>query len=517
MKNHFRNVIFFFIVSTIFLLGRCKSKNTDTLKNPNLVFVFPDQFRKTAMGFWEESEYKGIINTLADPVHTPSINRFADESMVFTSAISNCPVCSPYRGSLMSGMFPSQSGVPINCNSSRPFSSLRNDVNCFSDVLAAKDYELCYIGKWHLDFPTPNNPQNPGHYIDSRWPTWDTYTPAERRHGFNYWYSYGTFDVHKNPHYFDRHGKRYDPHEYSPKHEADMAIKYLRNENGERDYHKPFAIFVAMNPPHSPYSSLDDCLEKDYSFYKDMPLSKLLVRANADTVMKKASSVRYYFANVTGVDREFGRILDELQRLGLDKNTIVVFTSDHGETMCSHAVNDAKNLIYNEAFEVPLLIRWSGIIKHEINHLLIGSPDIMPTILSIMGFRDAIPATVTGKDYSSSLLGHIGSVKPPLSALYIRNIEGEIDSVGIVREYFPLARGVKTNRYTLELIIDKSKLLQSTRYFDNLKDPYQLNNLPVVQSDTVVRQLLSELGYWLKRSEDPWYKEHILDKWIQYN
>lgn len=91
----------------------------------------------------------------------------------------------------------------------------------------------------------------------------DAYTPKDRRHGFNYWYAYGTFDEHKNPHYWDTDGKRHDPREWSPLHESGKVVSYLKNEGNVRDPKKPFFIMVGMNPPHSPYRSLDDCMEQD--------------------------------------------------------------------------------------------------------------------------------------------------------------------------------------------------------------------------------------------------------------
>ena len=137
---------------------------------------------------------------------------------------------------------------------------------------------------------------------------WDAYTPKEQRHGFNYWYSYGTFGDPKNPHYWDTDGKRHDPKEWSPLHESGKVVSYLRNEGNVRDTKKPFFIMVGMNPPHSPYRSLNDCEEQDFNLYKDQPLDSLLIRPNVDLNMKKAESVRYYFASVTGVDRAFGKI-----------------------------------------------------------------------------------------------------------------------------------------------------------------------------------------------------------------
>ena len=80
-------------------------------------------------------------------------------------------------------MYPNKSGIPLNCNSNRPISSLRTDVDCISDVFKKSGYDCAYFGKLHADFPTPNDPQRPGHYVEDRVPAWDAYTPKERRHG----------------------------------------------------------------------------------------------------------------------------------------------------------------------------------------------------------------------------------------------------------------------------------------------------------------------------------------------
>ena len=109
-------------------------------------------------------------------------------------------------------------------------------------------------------------------------------------------------------------------------------------------------------------------MEEDFNLYKNQPLDSLLVRPNADSKMLKAESARYYFASVTGVDRAFGQILDALKELGLDKNTIVVFASDHGETMCSQHTEDPKNSPYSESMNIPFLVRFPN------NCLLYTSP-----------------------------------------------------------------------------------------------------------------------------------------------
>lgn len=201
--------------------------------------------------------------------------------------------------------------------------------------------------------------------------------------------------------------------------------------------------------------------------------------------------------------------------MGEYENTIVVFTSDHGETMTSQGVKDAKNSIYTEAFEVPFIIRWPGLAKHRLDNLLMGSPDIMPTLLGLMGFDESIPQEVQGFNYADALLGDKAAARPQ-SALYIRNVSGDTDENGQVISYFPIARGIRTHHFTLELIINKNYELVGTKFFDDDADPYQLNNLPVDKNDPRVIELLNEMAFWLKHSEDPWSEKQVLAEWIKY-
>ena len=501
----------------LFALQGCKAPQPEAAQQPNVIYVFPDQFRNQAMEFWGQEGFREHVNFRNDPVKTPRLNEFARESMVLSSAQSNCPLSSPHRGSLLTGMYPNQSGVPLNCNSIRPISTLREDVECVSDVFSKAGYDCAYFGKLHVDFPTPNDPEHPGEYVETQRPVWDAYTPKERRHGFNYWYSYGTFDEHKNPHYWDTDGKRHEPKEWSPLHEAKMVISYLKNEGNVRDTSKPFFIMVGMNPPHSPYRSLDDCMEEDYNLYKDQSLDSLLVRPNADPKMAKAQSTPYYFASVTGVDRAFGQILDALKELGMDKNTIVVFSSDHGETMCSQRTNDAKNSPFSESMSVPFLVRYPEKIKPRVDDLMISSPDIMPTLLGLAGLTESIPATVHGRNFAPLFFDANAQVVRPTGALYIQNMDGEKDANGLVQNYFPASRGFKSAKYTLALYIDRKdhKLVKSL-LFDDEKDPYQLNNLPLEENKEVVKELCTEMAKVLKDIDDPWYKEGILKDMIPY-
>lgn len=499
------------ILIGIAVSGAAIAQTTD---RPNIIYIFPDQFRNHAMQVWNEDGFREHVNFKADPAHTPVLDRFAKESVVLTSAHSNCPLSSPHRGMMLTGMYPDGSGVPLNCNSTRPISNLRVDAVTISDVLSRNGYDCAYIGKLHVDYPTKNNPQNPGTYVEKKNPVWDAYTPPERRHGFRYWYSYGTFDEHKKPHYWDTEGKRHEIREWSPQHEADKAIEYLTKD---RDPQKPFYMVVSMNPPHSPYYSLDDVMEEDYNLYKDIPLNELLIRPNVRAdLAKKQKSAPYYFASVTGVDREFGRILEKVKELGLDENTIVVFTSDHGETMASH-LDDPKNSPYTESMNVPFMIRYPGKLKPHVNDVLLGTPDIMPTLLSLAGLEKEIPVSVQGQDLVPFLKEKSCKRDAPKGVLYIRNVDGEKDAAGKVQSYFPIARGIKTHRYTMAITIDRQKQVKEILLFDDKKDPYQMQPLDADKNKKIFKQLTKEMGKLLKKADDPWYREKILSAIISYD
>lgn len=519
MKNifNFRNAILG-TLGTVSLTA-CASQPTQQQNSPNVIYVFPDQFRNHALSFWGEEGFSNHVNFTPDPTHTPVLNKFAKESVVLTSAMSNFPLSSPHRGMLLTGMYPDGSGITLNCNSERPFSSLRQDIETISDVYFKAGYDCGYIGKLHAEHPTPNDPDRPGKYVEDRIPAWDAYTIPENRHHFNYWYSYGTFDVHKEPHYWDTEGNRHEIKEWSPKHEADKAIEYISNANNTRDPNKPFFLMVGMNPPHSPYHSLEDVMEEDYNLYKDVDIDSLLIRPNADKNLPKAKEATpYYFASVTGVDREFGRILAELEKQGLTENTIVVFASDHGETMCSQGTDDPKNSPYTESMNIPFIVRYPGKLNPHVDNLLMSSPDIMPTLLGLSGLDDLIPTHLDGRNFAPLFFEKENNIERPKGAIYIQNINGDKDENGLVKNYFPSARGIKTADYTLALFINKQdKALSRVFLFDDKNDPYQLNNLDRKENKELFNQLCQQLAELLKETDDRWYQERILSDIIPYN
>ena len=458
---------------------------TKMAKHPNLVFVFPDEYRKQAMGFMNE-----------DPVLTPNIDQFASESLVLTDAVSTRPVCSPYRAMLFTGQYPHANGVLSNVNSTtvQYENYLRENARCFSDVLHDAGYNQAYLGKLHLDPPNEQYEYTEGPRGNGV--IWDSYTPpGPRRHGYDFWYSYGCCDWHFNPHYWtgnDPIDKRIDPKEWSTKHETDIAINYIRNEGGKyRDSEKPFSLVISHNPPHMPFKQVP---EEYVAQYGDATHEDLLTRPNVPADERGDSArenVKHYFAMVTGVDENFGRILDCLKAEGLEEDTIVVFTSDHGEMMGSHG-RIGKTVYYEESFTVPFIIRWPGKITPGTDNLLIGTPDLMPTLLNLMGVGQ-VPDSVQGTDYSDILLGREGT--RPTSALYL-NVMPENPAGG--------SRGVRTHRHTY--VVTRTGEDEEIILHDNVADPYQLQNIAGDHPD-LEAELEDEMNSWLEKTGDPWLNE----------
>ncbi|EDL8430476.1 TPA_asm: sulfatase-like hydrolase/transferase [Salmonella enterica subsp. diarizonae] len=488
--------------------GLSVTHTTDTVattkkitKKPNLLIVFPDEMRAQSLGFMGQ-----------DQSITPFIDRFASQSVVLRQAVSNYPLCTPFRGMLMTGQYPYRNGLQGNCHTGangnfggKDFGiELKKEAITWSDILKKQGLSMGYIGKWHLD--APEAPFVPGYNnpIEGRY--WNDWTPPEKRHGFDFWYSYGTYDLHLNPIYWSNDTPRDKPlkiNQWSPEHEADMAIKYLRNEGGKyRNNNEPFALVVSMNPPHSPY---DQVPQKYLDRFKNQTSRTLNKRPNVvwDKTYQEGYGPEYfkeYMAMINGVDEQFGRILAELERLKLDKDTLVVFFSDHGCCMGSNG-QPTKNVHYEEAMRIPMMFRWPGKLPACQDDLLFSAPDIYPTLLGLMGLGEHIPDNVEGTDFSKTLMGH-GGDKRPTSQFYTFMPYGG-QSYG--------RRGVRTDRYTL--VIDR-KIGKPLTYIlhDNKNDPYQMKNIASDNMPLVNKLITEELIPWLEHSGDVWRPTEVSAK-----
>ena len=453
---------------------------------PNILFVICDELRAQAVPPARE-----------DPTVTPNLDRFADESLALTDMVATSPVCSPYRALLLSGRYPHANGVLENCNSDQEGTAnfLKPDEVCFTDVLAANGYQCGYIGKWHLDHPDPASyAHTEGRRRDGR--VWDSFTPpGAGRHGCAFWYAYGVYDNHFYPHYWTGVSgieERIDVHEWSVQHETDVAIDYLRNSAGQRDPEAPFCLVVSHNPPHMPFNRVPAEYRRAYS---TLGPERLLNRGNVSLHRQgalAAEAVEGYFAAITGIDEQFGRLLACLEEQGLADDTIVIFTADHGEMMGSHG-RIGKGVWYEESVRIPFLLRWPGRIEPGQDDLLMSGADVHPTLLGLAGLADAISPQVQGTDYAPLFRG--AAMPRPSSAFYLllANAHPELGN-----------RGIRTHGHTF-VRVRESGAAEQLILHDNRSDPYQLRNV-AADNPSLVRDLAAELDGWLQRTGDPWQR-----------
>lgn len=470
-----------FAVVGLLLLTLTSFAQQKSEEKPNLLIIINDQWRGEAVG------YEG-----KEPVKTPNLDAFAKESFVSTQMVTNYPLCSPSRAMLFSGRYPLKNHVYSNVNSKgTPYGvELPADMTCISDVLKASGYFNGYIGKWHLDAPrepyvnTSNNKET----------AWNEWTPPARRHGYDYWYAYGTYDEHDKPMYWDTNDPRDSFHyvnEWGPQHEADKAIAFFKNEGNVRPTDKPFSLVVSMNPPHTGYKSVP---KKYYDLYKDVDLENLIKDPDvpaADTKMGKLyrDNIKYYYANITGADEQIGRILDELKQSGLQKNTLIIFMADHGNSLGKH--NEvSKNHFHEESVRIPFIMHWDGkILARFDNQMLMSEPDIFPTVLNIMGIKTKLPADLDGRDFSPYITSGKGDY--PKLQYIMGSVTASNTNTGF--------RGIRTAKY--KLVYDLKGKRLDKYLFDIQEDRFELNNL-YNNKPEVVSVLKKDLKAWLKQTND---------------
>jgi arylsulfatase A-like enzyme len=321
---------------------------------PNILFVFPDQLGARWMP------------TYGNPiVQTPYLEAFAEQSTVFERAITSSPVCTPYRGCLLTGRYPSQTGVLENGQ------ALPADATTFAHLLNDAGYDTHYVGKWHLSGAPQRNRQ----------------VPPTQRGGFQHFIGWESHHVdHNKGLIWDD-----DPDEAIELvgHETDgltdIAIQQLEKASHSNN---PFCMVVSYQAPHPPCSppeqfamlyGNDDVFGEsnaDKTAYYNRPEWK----ADYDVETFR----RLYYGEISHIDDAFGRVLSTLDDLNLSDNTLVIFTSDHGEMAGAHGLF-GKGVMYEEALHIPLMIRHPQQPSAKTSTHTASTVDFLPTFLDYAG------------------------------------------------------------------------------------------------------------------------------------
>ena len=297
-----RNLIHFIIILS--LAAGCVACDQQKEENlPNIIYIFPDQYRNYSLGFWSQDENARYLQGSPDPVSTPALDKLASKGIVFNRAVSNYPLCSPYRGMLLSGMYPDQNGLTTNCRDDRDV-QLKTDAVCITDIFAQAGYNVSYFGKCHWQKTEPlfdtngtyvgSTQAHGGHYINR----YDTYVPpGPDRHGIEYYFQV-LKDNHFNPLVYSndpetiegkKDGELHMPGRFSSELESEKIIDYLSNTHGQRDPEIPFFMIWSLNPPHNPWTEASTYMDfyDQYTESGKVNLDELLSHENADTAVGK--------------------------------------------------------------------------------------------------------------------------------------------------------------------------------------------------------------------------------------
>jgi hypothetical protein len=252
-----------------------------TMQQPNIVFVFADQWRGQATGY------------ASDPnVRTPNLDRLAEESINLVNAVSNCPLCTPYRASLLTGQYPLTHGLFVN--------DVPLDPNAVSlgKIFASHGYDTAYIGKWHVD----------GHGRDA-------YIPPERRQGFQHWKVLEcTHDYNRSAYYADDSPEPLYWEGYDAIGQTRAAQRYIREHDGRN----PFLLVVSWGPPHNPYGTAPEAFRRLYE------ADRLRQPPNVPLPMRMFAhhALAGYYAHCSALDACVGDLLRTLEEQGLADDTI---------------------------------------------------------------------------------------------------------------------------------------------------------------------------------------------------
>src|SRR5690349_8785989 len=287
---------------------------------PNVLFILADEWRAQATGF------------AGDPnARTPFLDKFAHESIRFENTISSCPVCCPYRASLMTGQYPLTNGVFINDVPLQPKD------RTLGEVFAQAGYRTGYIGKWHL-YGSPD-----GHYGRRL-----SYIPPEDRMGFQYWKACECTHEYNHSLYYENNDPR--PKYWSGYDAIAQTEDACRFIEQHANAQQPFFLVTSFGPPHFPYGTAPERYRalvagKQIQFRPNVPEGD---REKALPIL------RGYYAHIAALDDCIRSLLSTLEKQNIAENTVVIFTSDHGDMLYSQGLQ-MKLYPWEESLRVPFL------------------------------------------------------------------------------------------------------------------------------------------------------------------
>ena len=451
-------------------VGLAAPPTNSQMQLPNILYIFTDQ------------QFAEAMSCVGNPhVKTPAMDQLAARGMLFTEAYCASPVCSPSRGSMLTGLFPHQHGVTVN---NRRINAERTDI-CIEHLLGARGYECVYAGKWHLaSGPTLSKAEQKQH----------PYRVISRVSDAKVSDACARYFDEKPARPFFLIASYLDPH--------DICLWAMGKPKG---YQHSLAPRVPTNecPP----------LPQNYDVPQDEPEMLRPFYMARHTEQKSFDAAKWrqylyvYYRMVEAVDADIGRLLDALRRNDLCRNTLIVFSSDHGDGLAAHQWL-GKCCHYEEAMRVPFIVCLEDVIEPgrvDRTHLVSSGPDFYATALDYAGV--AIPEDCQGNSLRCLLEGTDAAPEWRDQVVSEIWVPGNSPRRG---EDWKSAWGrmLRTARF-------KYTLYDRGRYREQLhdlqKDRREMHNLA---ADPAYRNVLAEhrrrLGEWCRQTGDTDFLPHLM-------
>jgi uncharacterized sulfatase len=453
------------VLAATLVAGGFNPAQAQTPKKYNIIAIVTDD-----QGYWGVGAYGN------KEVKTPNMDKLAKQGARFLNAFCTTPVCSPSRASYFTGRWGTQVAITdwIAPKESDGGLGLPGDAVTWAQVLQKNGYTTALIGKWHLGTQAQFHPT---------------------KHGFDHFVGFlGGGNTPMNP-TLEINGKDKKFNGSLPDIMTDYAIDFVK-QNRDR----PFALCLHFREPHLPYGPVP---EEDSKPFKD--LDPTIPKVKGIDVNRVKNWTRDYYASIHSIDRNLGRLLALLAQLGLEENTIIVFTSDHGYMIGHHLLHTKGNAnwiaggvtgpkrpnMFDLSMRVPLIIRWPGVVKPgtEIREM-VSNIDTFPSVLGMLKVPPPEKYKQDGKDFSPLLRGEKVAWRDAVFGQY------DLHNAGLA-----YMRSIHTPRWNLVRHHYASGL---DELYDLENDPDELVNLynnpkNAKTRDDLQRQLLE----WQRSIDDP--------------
>jgi arylsulfatase len=477
----------------------CVKKN----EKPNLLFLWTDEQRSDTMAVYGNNK-----------IHAPNFNKLAQDSVVFHNAYVSQPVCTPSRSTVMTGLWPHMNSCTQN-NIALP-----KEIPCLPEMVNDSDYRSGYFGKWHLgdEIFAQHGFEEWKSIEDGYWRYYREDKDINLKSNYHYFLEDLGYKPDTDRGTFSRQFAARLPLEHcKPRFLENHACDFIR-----RHRYEPFMLYVNFLEPHMPFfgpldqehdpatidlpANFNDRLDDNEPLVYRIKRENFLQNGYNGYDLKKEedwrSLIAKYWGLVTQVDLSIGSILKTLDDLGLSDNTIVVFTSDHGDMMGSHHLL-TKTVMYEESVKVPWLIRYPTLSQRQ---NLIDTPvshiDMVPTLLQLMGARSEVQLP------GQSLVDLIKKKDEKARDVFIQwhpagNLLEGRNPAGKLKK-----SGNKNGNYTRSIVTPEGWKLclrdhDKNQLYDLKKDPGETTNLYFESGNReIIKGLADRIFNWQQKVDD---------------